>query len=156
MRNTLLRSNSLAEWRRGEAVLHEGRPSPTLWELRHLPWWSACVQGTAPQPLTSRRNKCWQHIISPVGSALRITKLLMKNTLLRSNSMAWWMALSAACGLVSDLFCVASFAFRATGQQQRCISERGRRTLCSQTPDQHFVCLCCSLGVRDWYGFNSA
>lgn len=87
-------------------------------------------KGVKPQPLTS----LWfgirqQHVLSGGNS---ITKLLMKNSLLRSNSMAWWMALSVACGLVSDLLCVSQFAFRAARKKMHS-TERTSYPLFSDT-----------------------
>lgn len=38
--------------------------------------------------------------------------------------------------------CAERFAFRLTGWGRRCVSQRSRHTLCSQTPKQHFCYAC--------------
>lgn len=100
-----------------------------------------------PDPLPGKLAEATD--FRPMGTAPRITKLLMKNTLLRSNSTAWWMMLSLGSTLVSDLSCTENFSFRSSGRGRRCVSQRSRRTLCSQTPKQYFFYACVVHQLRE-------
>lgn len=119
-------------------------PNSSPWEIKHLFCGNAHKHGTNPPPAPDPLPGKWAEATDffPMGTAPSVTKLFMKNILLRSNSMAWWMMLSLGSCLVSDLSCAEKFAFRLTGWARRCVSQRSRRTFCSQTPNQHFFYAC--------------
>lgn len=79
-----------------------------------------------------------RRMLRPVWSVRGSRKIINKKyPLLRSKSMAWWMALSLPSARVSDLF----FSCVVCGHKTADVfsgSRRGRRTLCSHTPNQHF------------------
>lgn len=84
MRNSLLRSNGLL-WERNKTERDGGRPSCGKLKPTRK---SASVLGmplNSPLPQTSDLGADRGDVFSPAGA---ITKLLMKNRLLRSNSMA--------------------------------------------------------------------
>lgn len=115
-------------------------PNASPWEIKRLFCGSARKQGANPSPNpwpTPREMSRSNRFFFPMGTAPRITKLLMKNTLLRWNRMAWWVMLSLGSSLGSDLSSAERFAFRLAGLGRRCISHISPRCLCPQTPKQH-------------------
>lgn len=143
MRNALLRSNSLAWWRPGDSVLDEEKKKVQTHDKLNIgPSELPSSESVTPShlwPTRETNNRCmfrpvWtvrgnRKIINKKVPAFKIKKHGMMNGVVTAKRSGFRSILSCAvCGhKTTDVF---------SG------SRRGRRTLCSHTPNQYLFFLC--------------